>query len=263
MKSGQHGFGHLALLAAIVVVIGVGIVGWRVMAAPSKDGRTAAKTQNVMSDAASKSVAQNTEPDIELQNVGVTLNDDILFTTQATTEFKSKGLKGFYVFGDALSGGRQNPNFEFAALKEGTRVISAINGIVGFIKEQTDSNDYEVLIQPKEGSQWTVGYDHLIDVTVKRGDAVKAGDPLGQPARQNNGMLRFEIQVNKDTNGQTAHICPSTLLAPKVKDTILANLASMQNNWEQTTGFELYDLTAQRPIGCLKTTLTPAEAEGR
>lgn len=258
----QHGFGHVGLIVLVLAVAFAGVVGLRVLSAKPKSGSGSDNTaQQTAGDQPAAKVS--TEPDIALQNVGVTLNDDILFTTQATREFTDKGLKGFYVFGDALSGGRQNPNFEFAALKENTKVVAAIDGVVAFIKDQPESNDSEVFVQPKEGSKWTVGYDHLVNLSVKKGDMVKAGDPLGQPARQNNGMRRFEIQINKDENGVTTHVCPSTLLASDVKDKVLANLASMQNNWEQVTGFDLYDLTKQNPVGCLKPVLTPAEAEGK
>lgn len=137
-----------------------------------------------------------------------------------------------------------------------------VDGIVRFIKQQPDSKDYEVFIQPKEGSVWTIGYDHLTDVSVKKGQTVKAGDALGKPAVQNNGLLRFEIQINKDENGQTTHYCPTTLLAASVKDKWLTELTTMQNSWETKTGLELYDLTAQDPVGCLAKTLTPQQAEG-
>ncbi len=80
---------------------------------------------------------------------------------------------------------------------------------------------------------------------------------------QNNGLLRFEIQINKDENGATTHYCPTTLLATGVKEKWLADLTAMQNKWESTTGLELYDLAAQDPVGCTAKTLTPQQAEGR
>lgn len=175
------------------------------------------------------------------------------------------GLKGFYVFGEKLGGKtdtRLNPNFEYASLKSGSKVISAIDGIVAFIKEQAESKDSEVFIQPKEGSAWTIGYDHISNVVVKKGAAIKAGDTIGEPAIQNNGLFRFEIQINKDENSSTVHYCPSTLLAASVADKWLADLMAMQDKWESTTGLELYDVSSQTPTGCLKKTMTPSQAEG-
>ena len=249
----QQGFSHILVLIFVVVLVAVGLVGWRVMG--SKD-----KASN---DAVSQQQSSSEESDIELQNLGLASLDSVLISSDATREYKSNGLKGFYVFGDKLSEGRINPNFEFASLKPGTKVVSAIDGVVAFIKEQTDSNDNEVFIQPKDGSIWTVGYDHLVNLAVKKGAAIKAGDVIGEPATQNNGMLRFEIQINKDKENETTHHCPSTLLAAGIKDKILGDLAKMQNDWESETGLELYDVSAQGPTGCLQKTMTPAQAEGR
>ena len=252
ISSEQHGFSHILVVVVVVLLAVVGFAGWRVM------GSSPDQTNNQQN---SQKTSEK-ESDIALQNLGLASFDGIDVTTNATREFSSNGLKGFYVFGDKLSGGRQNPNFEYASLKSGTKVVSAIDGIVGFIKEQTDSKDFEVFIQPKENSAWTVGYDHITNVSVKKGASIKAGDVIGEPAVQNNGLLRFEIQINKDESGQTTHYCPSTLLAASVKDKWLAELTTMQNKWESTTGLELYDLSAQTPVGCIKKTLTAKEAEG-
>ena len=116
---------------------------------------------------------------------------------------------------------------------------------------------------PAENSQWVVGYDHVTDLSVKKGDAVKVGQKIGKPARQNNGLLRFEIQINKGKDdASTTHICPTTLLADDVRTQIEADLKSIQDRWESISGLELYDTAEQRPIGCIKQTLTPKEAQG-
>ncbi len=113
-------------------------------------------------------------------------------------------------------------------------------------------------------SNWIIGYDHVTDLKVQKGDKVKVGDVIGAPARQNNGLLRFEFQVNKNKNGQDGiHVCPSTLLAPAVKEAQLKQLRDMQDSWEKTTGLELYDTTKQEPTGCLMKDMTPAYAQGQ
>lgn len=249
--SGQSGFAHLGLLLLIFAVSAViGFVGFKVI------------KQNQ-----GKPVSTNLADDkLELQNVGLANMESVLVTEDALREYDSMGLKGFYPFGDKLGGKtdtRINPNFEFASLKEGTEVISALDGVVAFIKEQPGSGDSEVFIQPKDGSMWTVGYDHITSVVVQKGQAIKAGAVIGKPARQGNGALRFEIQVNRDQASTTTHVCPSTLLASAVKDTVLGELAAMQQEWNTTTGRELYNIAAQNPVGCLKTTMSVNEAEGR
>ena len=253
----QSGFVHVWLVLVVVTVLAViSFAGYKVL-------KSNATQESNTSQSTSKNQAEDT---LALQNVGLTSMDSVLVTQDALREYDNLGLKGFYPFGDKLGGKtdtRLNPNFEFASLKEGTQVVSAIDGIVAFIKEQSGSGDSEVFIQPKEGSMWTIGYDHITNLTVKKGDTVKAGAVIGQPARQGNGALRFEFQVNKDQAGTTTHVCPSTVLAGAVKDTVLGQLTAMQQEWNTVSGRELYNVSAQNPVGCLKTTMSVNEAEGR
>lgn len=262
----QSGATHFVIIAVVAIAAIIGFVGIKVARHSVQRKDDVSKRSESSEGARGKeqnSIGTTQEPDIALQNIGLENMSRVDITQNAVLEFKNKGLKGFYIFGDKLSGGRQNPNFEFASIKEGSKVISAIDGVIGFIKEQPESNDFEVIVQPKDQSVWTIAYDHLTNLSVKKGDVVKSGMPLGEPSRQNNGLLRFEIQINKDINGQTTHYCPSSLLAPKVKDTILSELSTMQQSWEATTKLELYDTMAQSPVGCIKPTLSPTDAEGR
>lgn len=253
----EAGMAHVLLLVLVVVIAAVGVVGYSV-AKQQKEEKPKAPVANTNNTPAAKD-----NSDLTLQNVGLQSFDNILYTKNAVREYVSNGLKGFYVFGDKLSGGRVNPNFEFSSIKPGSKVVSAIDGVVAFIKEQPNSKDYEVFVQLPNNTVWTIGYDHLVNLSVKKDDVVKAGTVLGEPAIQNNGLHRFEIQVNNDENGTTTHICPSALLASAVKDKVLGDLTAMQNTWESTTGLDLYSIDAQKPVGCLKQSLTVAEAEGR
>lgn len=261
----HQGFSHL--IVPVLVVLVVVAIGGFLLTRPKdkKDGPQDGKT--TISDQTKPKTASPTpaavEADVALQNFGIASFESIEVSKNALREYTSKGLKGFYVFGDVLSGGRKNPNFEFAAMKKGTPVIAAIDGYIVDVKEQADSKDYEVFLQPKEGSQWVLGYDHLVNVKVQRGSTVKVGDTLGEPAVENNGQYRFEFQVNKGINNDVTHVCPSTLLAASVKDKWTADLLAMQKKWETVSGYDLYNETTQNPVGCLYKTLTPAEAEGR
>ncbi len=259
----QSGFGHLAIILVIVVIAGVGLAGWYVMSQNS-DTKNSGSQNNQNSSQNPAQAESADEKDIELQNLGVaSITDAIAIDTNATRDFNSRGLKGYYNFGNKLSGNRLNPNFEFASVKPGTPIIAAIDGFIGFTRQQADTNDYEVFLQPKEGSKWTIGYDHLVNITVKQGDKVKAGDKLGEAAKQNNGLLRFEFQVNKDENRKTTHLCPTPLLSSAAKDKVISELTSMQNAWEQKTGLELYDVSAQNPVGCLLPSMSPEQAQGQ
>jgi hypothetical protein len=263
MKRGhltQTGSLHLALILGVVVVAVTGLVGWRVMSA--EDEKSTNSTSQQSASNANQNAAE--ESDIVLQNFGLTTLDSVDINPYAVREFNSQGLKGFYAFGEPLSGGRLNPTFEFASLKSGTKVVAAIDGIVAFIKEQPETKDYEVFLQPKENSKWTVGYDHLVNVSVTKGATIKAGTVLGEPAVQNNGLTRFEIQINKDEGGKTTHVCPSTLINTETNGVLLKSLANMMSDWETKTGLDLYAVSETDLAGCFgATTLTPEQAEGR
>ncbi len=255
-KHNQNGF---SLIIVVVIVLIVAATGFFVLTKTSSNANNQGDMRNQKSQ-----VVENVEPEtLELRNLGLTSFSDVLVSGDALRDYNSQGLKGFYVFGDKLPGNRVNPNFEFSSLKPNTKVVSAIDGVVAFIKQQNGDEDMEVFIQPKEGSAWTIGYDHLTKLAVKKGDSIKAGDLIGEPVLQGNGLPRFEIQINKDENGETTHYCPSSLLAESVKMTQLDQLKVMLQSWEQTSGFDLYDIEAQNPVGCKKLTLSVAEAEGR
>lgn len=164
-----------------------------------------------------------------------------------------------FMFGQALPGRtttQLNPNLEFGGLRTPVTVISAINGIVGFVSQQTDSNDYEVFLHPTKNSIWTVSYDHLTDVTVKQGDRVTVGQVLGKAARENNGMYRYELQVNKDLNGVTTFHCPTELLTPAVKVAQVMAINQFIQDWNTMFGSNIYGLIT---TACLKPVLTVDE----
>lgn len=248
----------LVLVLVVAVVGGAGFFAYKNI----QDKQDA----DLDSGVGQSSQTKSDDSDIQLQNLGIASLDSVLVTTDALLEYDSMGLKGFYPFGDKLGGKldiRLNPNFEFSSLKSGTKIVSAIDGVVGFIKTQAETGDSEVFIQPSNGSVWTLGYDHISNVTVKKGQKVKIGDVIGEPAVQGNGALRFEFQINKDEAGVTTHVCPSLKLDTDVKESVLAEIAAMEQSWNIVSGINLYDLAAQDPAGCVKKTMTVAEAEGR
>lgn len=257
-----HSYSKVILVGVAVVLVCGGIVAFT---SGRKDTKTGGQQIEQGTSTNTQRTTEPKEADIVLKNLGLSsIADSTVYTRFAVQDYASNGMKGLYLFGDKLPGNRLNPNFEFSSVKQDAPVIAAIDGIVAFIKEQAESKDYEVFLQPKDGSIWTVGYDHLVGLKVKRGDKVKTGDVLGTAAVQNNGLYRFELQINKDVAGVTTHHCPVLFLDPAVAPGVTADLSATQQAWEAVKGQQdLYNPSTQSPVGCIKTTLSVAEAEGR
>ncbi len=260
-KKRQNGFSVIEVILVLVVLALIGGMVYYALNNKSKDSESGQSTNDK-----SNSTASDDGPP-KLQNLGLASLDSVDVTTNALRDYKSSGHKGLYIFGEELPGTptRINPNIEYASLKEGTEVVSASDGEVVFIKEQSDSNDSEVFIASSEKSKWIIGYDHIVGLKVKKGDKVKAGDVIGTPARQGNGLLRFEIQVNNEkSSSDSIHVCPVTLLDSSVKSTTTAQLKSIQESWEKVAGDnDMYDIEAQDPVGCMSKEITSAQAEGK
>ncbi len=202
------------------------------------------------------------EQPIALKNVGVDLTQ-MNYNQEAVNQSKRGDMKPLSIFGDLVpkNNNSLNPNFDFRSVKEDARVISAIDGVVAKVIKQSDSNDSEVWIRPSQWSIWTISYDHLTNLQVKKGDKVTAGQTIGNPTATGNGQGWFEFQINKGFVFNTTHICPTTLLGSN-KNEITTQLTSTMDKWEELTGQELYDVAKQNPVGCIQQTLTPSQAEG-
>lgn len=149
-----------------------------------------------------------------------------------------------------------NPNFEFAGLDKPITLISAIDGVVSFIQSQSDTNDNEVFLQTKENSVWVIGYDHVTDLQVTKGQTIKVGDVIGKAAVQNNGVYRYELQINKEVNGVTTYHCPTDLLAADVKASTVSAMEQMITDWNTFMGQNVY---GQYTTSCTKPSMTTAE----
>lgn len=208
-----------------------------------------------------------TEETLELANLGGATfgtHDTSAKTAgdvRMTRDYLNDGFTiAVYMFGQALEGKvgnpMPNPNIEFAGLDTQITIVSAIDGIVGFVKAQADTDDTAVFLQPSEGSIWTVGYDHIVDVTVKQGDRVRVGQTIGKASPHRNGVYRYELQINKDVNGVTTFHCPVELLASNVRETTRTGMEQFITDWNTLMGRDVYGPVTS---ACVKPVLTVSE----
>ena len=217
----------------------------------SIDSVTSSKDSSSISSESSTSKVTATEDTIELKNLGTDLTN-LIVDNNVLREYKTAGIKGFYTFGEKLPGKEVlNPNFEYASLRSSTKVISPIDGVIGFIRPQEDTKDSEVFIQTFEGSIWTISMDHLIKLEVKKGDKVSVGDVIGYPNLQGNGTYRFEIQINRDKDGKTSYFCPTFLLESNAREILGKKISEFEKSWESVSKLDLYSIEKEKYPGCL------------
>ena len=207
------------------------------------------------------------EPSLKIKSLGINLADFAPTTGMAgDLKFsKAKFTSGIqllfsdygYVIKAANSSTGQdksNPQPTFIA-PLGTKVMSLVDGVV-FNVPKLYSNDYSVQVYDGKDATWVYETEHVINVTVTKGDRVKAGQVIGEvsdySAHGYNGQGLFEIGVLK--GGQTPkHYCPFSYLDDSIKDATFKQLASLMKSWEEYRGdSSLYpDESAYPILGCL------------
>jgi hypothetical protein len=136
----------------------------------------------------------------------------------------------------------------------GTKVHSLVDGVVVNVPKLY-SNDYSVHVGASSESSTVVETEHIINVTVKVGDKVKAGDVLGEvsdyDAHNYAGLGLYEIGILIGGN-PPSHICPFQYLDDSIKDAVNESLRSLYKAWNEYRGKQVYDENLEVP-GCIIT----------
>ena len=252
-KNNQSGFAHLVIVI-IVLVLGIGAAGYFVLSRQDKI------TEKVTSSNAEK-VASETR--VKIKSLGINLGEydpatgmagDLKFTK---ANFASGMQMLFSEYGyevPATSAGpaRRNPQPTFIA-PLGTNVRSLVDGEVINIPKLY-SNDYSIHVQG-EGSDLTFETEHVINVKVKVGDKVKAGQVIAQvsdyDAKNYDGLGLYEIGVLKSGN-PPSHVCLFDYLDDSIKDKTLSQITSLKKAWETYRGdTTIYDEAKTVIPGCI------------
>ncbi len=169
--------------------------------------------------------------------------------------------KVFLEFGaeveDAQGGAKLLPTFEYRVSPE-ANVYSPINGYIVSRKYQDSTADYEIGIGTvKNYPSITVGIDHIKDLTVKKGDYVKAGDILGAPGTWSSTHGRVEL----DIYGSKGHYCPFTFFGKKLRSEYEQKIEQHMQDWEAfKLDTSIYDEEGMTyAAGCSYKTLTEDE----
>ena len=138
----------------------------------------------------------------------------------------------------------------------GTGVMAISDGIVTSIKLQ-ETGDVELGITRPENPLWGFGYDHVINIRIKEGDRVEAGDVIGEVSNysqwlREDGYGVVEISLVNLERGYTPH-CPFKYLDESIKQDYLNKISALYKSWEKYIGnSSLYDEENNFMPGCIK-----------
>ncbi len=177
-------------------------------------------------------------PNTQTQRAG-----DLLFDRKVV--WKDDGSfsdKAFGEFGE-LGKRRDAPNFPSVeynfAVPIGTKVYAAGDGIarIFYIKH---SEDWGVNIQPKVGSKWNIGQEHMINLLVKEGDVIKAGTILGEATPNRMGYATTQLAVWTGGRDGIIKYCPFSFLEDNLKRDYKVILERIAEDWEKYIVQDVY-----------------------
>lgn len=248
--SKQNGFALIEVFVTIVVIAILCGIGYFVFI-KNKD---ADNSQINIQKSAEKS-------EVKIKHLGVNLDaydpatnkaGDFTFTKENMAYNMLFFDYGFVVPATSAGPEKKNPQPTFI-LPLGTKVHSLVDGEVMDVPKLY-SNDYSVMVKGK-GSDLIFETEHVINVKVKKGDKVKAGEVIAEvsdyDAKNYAGMGLVEIGVLKGGN-PPSHLCPFDFLDDSIKDTTLKNITALQKSWEEYRGdASIYDESKVVIPGCL------------
>lgn len=114
-------------------------------------------------------------------------------------------VTSFIPFGADLTATQKNPAFEYVVNNPLVQVRSACDGYVEDVRLNDNFPDYELWIRTTSNSVYKLIYDHVLDLTIAKGDDIAAGEVLGVVGTGN----RTELQINKTgSDNKELSYCP-------------------------------------------------------
>lgn len=256
-KISQYGFSSIEFILILASFIVISAIGFAIY---NNNARNA--VQKIPSSNTKESKKESNKPEVKIKHLGVNLGIFDPATTKAgdfvftKTKFDSGIQQIFMNYGNivpASSAGAEkaNPQPTFI-LPLGTKVHSLIDGVVYDIPKLY-SNDFSVMVKG-EGSDLIFETEHVINVLVKKGDKVKAGDVIAEVSDYSKngyaGYGLFEIGILKGGNPPN-HICPFDYLDESIKEETLKNITALQKAWEEFRGdSSIYEESKIKVPGC-------------
>lgn len=137
-------------------------------------------------------------------------------------------------------------------LSPGAKVRAPVDGVAGisFIEH---TKDWAVNIKIPQ-SEFIVSFEHLMNLGVKNGDIVKAGDIIGEAAPRNffgENLSFTELAVWTGGRGGIFKYCPFNFLDDSLRPLYEAKLNRLTKDWEEFIGKDVYRQEDWVAPGCL------------
>lgn len=138
----------------------------------------------------------------------------------------------------------------------GTKVHAITSGVVHDIK-MIYSGDYTIHIVKEDNPKWFYDHEHVVNVSVKVGDKVVAGQEIAEVSGYidwlaNDGYGLVDIGVFSSEDGEPWHHCPFMYLNESVKQDYYDKITALYKSWEEYTGnYSLYDEDEHCIPGCV------------
>lgn len=254
MKQKQRGFAFVEIFIVLIVIVLLGGIVYYVFI---RDDETPQVTSSNAEEVASKS-------ETKIKHLGVNLDyydpatnkaGDFEFTKEKMSFNRLFFEYGFVIPANSVGPEKRNPQPTFI-LPLGSKVYSLVDGTVEDVPTLY-SNDYSVMVKA-EGSDLIFETEHVINVKVKKGDKVKAGDVIAEVSDYDAhnyaglGLVEIGILQGGDATKPPSHICPFDYLDDSIIDDTFKKLTALQKSWEEYTGdASIHDEAAAVVPGCL------------
>jgi len=153
-------------------------------------------------------------------------------------------------------GGAKNLAHPEFYMPMGAGVFAVSNAKVKAVLELNGGSDMLILVTPDDATQWTIGYEHVSNVSVSVGDQIRTGDLLAELSPESSqffqGFGKTTIMVFIDSNSADPNLayCPFLLLDASVKQSIYDELTTHIQQWEANIGMDTFDEEAWFSTGC-------------
>ncbi|MDO8508638.1 MAG: M23 family metallopeptidase [Nanoarchaeota archaeon] len=132
-----------------------------------------------------------------------------------------------------------------------TKVVAPIGGRVQVVYFN-HTKDWGINIV-ENGVDWIVSFEHLVNVVVKGGDIVKAGDIVGEAAPRS--TFQYEIAMVEFVvwkgGKEIIKYCPFNFLDSDLKPVYKEKINKLASDWEEFVGKNVYEQEKWVAPGCL------------